>query len=66
MDVDDRLNEHLARIKKLEERLDGNGRPGIAERLSALERGVAMTNRMLLAVFSVCIGILFRVLAHST
>lgn len=56
-----RLDTGDKRVDAVEEKLNGNGRPGLLERMAAMERSVATTNRMLLAVFTVCVGILFKV-----
>ena len=59
--VAENLKTIFHRVAAVEEKLNGNGRPGLLERMAALERSVATTNRMLLAVFTVCVGILFKV-----
>lgn len=54
------IHELRKRLDKVESKLDGNGRPGIMERLSSMERAQAVTNRLLLAVFTACVGILMK------
>ena len=47
-------------IHDLKKQLYGNGRPGLLERMAAVERNQVITNRLLLAVFTVAVGIFFK------
>lgn len=57
-----RLEAGEKRADGFDEKLNGNGRPGLCERMSAMESDMTTIKRMLLAVFTVCVGILFKVL----
>ncbi len=47
-------------IDDLKKQLYGNSRPGLLERMAAVERNQVITNRLLLAVFTVAVGIFFK------
>lgn len=47
-------------IHDMKRQLYGNGRPGLLERIAAVERNQVITNRLLLAVFSGVVGIVLK------
>lgn len=48
------------RLNKLESFINGNGRPGLLERIAALERGVQTQTWLLRAVATACLGIILK------
>lgn len=59
----EQLKTVFRRLEAVEHKLDGNGRPGLIERLAALEKSITITNRLLLCVFGTCVGTLVKVFA---
>ena len=57
-----RIEAGEKRADGFDEKLNGNGRPGLCERVTAVESDLATIKRMLLAVFTVCVGILFKLM----
>lgn len=47
-------------IDDLKQQLYGNSRPGLLERMAAVERNQIITNRLLLCVFTAVVGVLVK------
>lgn len=58
--IEERIRTLFQRLEKLEEKIFGNGQPGMLADLVAVKSDLAMIKRMLLAVFTVCAGILVK------
>ena len=52
-------------IHDMKRQLYGNGRPGLLERMAAVERNQVITNRLLLAVFTSVIGVLVKLFSGA-
>lgn len=63
-DTPERTGESLRgawhEIHDLKKQLYGNGRSGLLERMAAVERNQAITNRLLLCVFTAVVGVLVK------
>lgn len=59
--IEERVKTLFERLKVLEEKVLGNGRPGLVEDMAGVKSDMTMIKRMLLAVFTVCVGILVKV-----
>ncbi|MBR1836609.1 MAG: hypothetical protein IJ783_04915 [Kiritimatiellae bacterium] len=50
------------RLEALERKMDGNGRPGLTERLASLERATALNTKILMAILAAVVGIVAQLI----
>ena len=60
--IEENVKTLFNRVEKLEEKVLGNGQPGLVVEVAGMKSDMTTIKRMLLAVFTVCIGIFFKLL----